>query len=332
MVDCNVRIVIVVIRRKILIVRKCVKLLVIKISQMNKIKHCPFCKSKNQRLVYPSKRNIKLSVEDFAVTKESIKKIPVFGCNNCGLFYSDPLKVNTFHYKNVVDKHYEHSKETRKIESSIAINKIRPYLFKTGKKKLKVLDIGCLTGFFLDSIKKIGDIDCYGIEPSKWAVEICNNKGLKVVQGYFENYDYPNNYFDVITLFDCIEHVKKPFQLLEKVNKILKKDGIIVISTPNIESVFHKIFKKNFWFIEAMHLFYFSPKTIKMALEKHNFSVLENTKHYKCLTLGYALQRIKVLTNLISTSIENWKILQNIHVTFYAGQMLVVAKKMTEIK
>lgn len=292
---------------------------------------CPLCKSKNQVLVYPTNKNIKLSIEDFAVTKTSVAKLDVIKCNHCSILYSLPQKNFISYYSDVTDQNYEKDKETREKEFEIAFKSIEKHI-QSSFKKIKILDIGCLTGIFLDYLKRLDKkFDCYGIEPSRWAAEICRKKGLKVKAGYFEKAKYPENYFNAITLFDCIEHVEEPNNVLKKAYLLLKENGLLVISTPNIDSIFHKIFKKYFWFIEAMHLFYFSPKTITKILEDNKFKIIEIKKHYKCLTLGYAIQRVIINLNtvvkFIPLSIANASLLQKIHVKFYAGQLLVIAKK-----
>ncbi|MDO8658187.1 MAG: class I SAM-dependent methyltransferase [Candidatus Levybacteria bacterium] len=292
---------------------------------------CPLCKSKNQLLIYPAHKNIKLSIKDFAVTKTSVKKLDVIKCNKCLLLYSLPPKNLISRYSDVTDENYEKDKEIREKEFEIAFKSIRKHV-QFPFQKIKILDIGCLTGIFLDYVKRQSKkFDCYGIEPSRWAVEICKKKGLKMKSGYFESVNYSKNYFDIITLFDCIEHVEEPNKVLKKTYSILKKNGLLIMSTPNINSIFHKIFKKYFWFIEAMHLFYFSSKTITKILEDNNFKVIEIKKHYKYLTLGYAIQRVIINLNtmvkFLPISIASMPLLRKIQVKFYAGQMLVVARK-----
>ena len=141
---------------------------------------CPLCRSKDQRIVYPASNNLTLSIKDFAVTKTSVKKLEVVGCNTCSLLYSSPIKQAVSNYEDVIDEDYENDKETRKKEFHTAFQKIRPFLANSDEK-IKVLDIGCLTGIFLEKIKELNEkFDCYGLEPSRWAVKVCKQKGLKV--------------------------------------------------------------------------------------------------------------------------------------------------------
>lgn len=292
---------------------------------------CPLCKSKDQIPIYSASKNVKLSTKDFAVTKTSVAKLDVTKCNRCLILYSLPRKNFILHYSDVTDQNYEKDKETREKEFEIAFKSIKRYV-PPFSKEIRILDVGCLTGIFLDYLKRLNKkYDCHGIEPSKWAVEVCKKKGLKVKVGFFEKAKYPKDYFDIITLFDCIEHLENPNGVLKKAYLLLKKNGLLVISTPNIDCMFHKIFKKYFWFIEAMHLFYFSPKTITNILKNNRFKVVKIKKHYKCLTLGYAIQRaiinLNTIVKFIPLSIANVPLLQKIHVKFYAGQILVVAQK-----
>jgi len=149
------------------------------------------------------------------------------------------------------------------------------------KKRGKLLDVGCSTGEFLLLAKKY-KWNVYGVEISEDAEKIAKNKHkLNVFIGTLEDAKYPSKFFDVISLGDVIEHVKSPAKFLSEINRILKDDGIIFISTPNINSFFpnitHKIFRRfnGEWPHPKPphHLFEFSDRTIKELLYKKGFVI-----------------------------------------------------------
>jgi len=98
-----------------------------------------------------------------------------------------------------------------------------------------LLDVGCGDGiinhFISDRVKNI-----YGVDNSREMVKKSIKRGLRVKLVDLDNDDFPfkTNYFDVITCLDVIEHVKNPNALLEKIHRILKKNGTLIIATPNI--------------------------------------------------------------------------------------------------
>lgn len=76
-------------------------------------------------------------------------------------------------------------------------------------------------------------------------------------------------------MWDLIEHVTDPNTLIKETNKILKRGGILVINTPNYNSLLRKILRRNWLNFLRAHLFYFSPKTIRKLLEENNFNVIK---------------------------------------------------------
>lgn len=156
------------------------------------------------------------------------------------------------------------------------------------KKAGKLLDVGCGLGYFLKKISKNTTWDAYGVEISKVAVDYTRNKlGLKnIYLGKVESADFPDNYFDVITLWDVIEHIPNPKPLLKHLHKALKDDGVLFIHTPNIRIQLPKAkikkllkgMKPGVHYLEAKdHINIYSPQSIKKHLEQNNFKSVQFT-------------------------------------------------------
>ncbi len=107
----------------------------------------------------------------------------------------------------------------------------------------KLLDIGCGNGTFLDFMNKLG-WETIGIDFDEKAIMNSKIKNLNVKLGSLAEQNFPNDFFDAITLSHVIEHVYQPNELLKECYRILKINGKMVISTPNSASLGHKIFKK----------------------------------------------------------------------------------------
>ncbi|MFX0199428.1 MAG: methyltransferase domain-containing protein [Candidatus Hodarchaeota archaeon] len=101
------------------------------------------------------------------------------------------------------------------------------------KKRGKLLDVGCSTGELLEAAQKKG-FSCWGVEPNKWACSFANKKrGLKVINGELQKFSFESNFFDVVSYMEVIEHIPDPLGELREINRILKNDGILMLSSPN---------------------------------------------------------------------------------------------------
>ena len=86
--------------------------------------------------------------------------------------------------------------------------------------------------------------------------------------------DYPPKaYFNIVVLNDVIEHLINPKKDLLKISNYQNICDIIIITTPNIDSIGYKIFKKYWYYIHGQHTFYFTPETISLLANKINYEL-----------------------------------------------------------
>jgi len=216
---------------------------------------CPLCKKENSVLCYGHIRhdtNYKL-----------------VACDNCNLFYLNPfptkMKIKSFYgskyyYDNPVNDGVFATK------SLLFFNSIKKYLPSGGCS----LDVGCSKGFLSYFFKK-HNFDAYGIDLSSKACSFARKIGVNAIASDLLNYN-PNKKFDVITIIDLIEHVDEPQKVLKKANSLLKKGGLLIVSTPNIKSFYSKISKSN-WagFDLPFHIIYFSKDSLSFGLKNAGF-------------------------------------------------------------
>ena len=138
----------------------------------------------------------------------------------------------------------------------------------TGKEV--VLDVGCSTGHFMDLVKdKTQEI--YGLELNRKEIEFCRQVlKLDVSDQPLETRFKPGT-FDYITMIYVLEHIAEPREFLGTLAQFLKPEGKLVILVPNVQDAlvnFYNIpeFVSFYYCIE--HLFYYSPKTIKLLFDK----------------------------------------------------------------
>ena len=113
-----------------------------------------------------------------------------------------------------------------------------------------------------------------GVEISSVASERANELTLNVFCGQLSDAHFPDRYFDVVTMWQCTEHLYDPKSVLDEINRILKDDGLLLMGVPNIDGFEFFIFNHNWPPIEIpRHLYHFSPSTITTLLTRTGFSV-----------------------------------------------------------
>ena len=141
--------------------------------------------------------------------------------------------------------------------------------------KGNLLDIGCGAGFFLNIAKERG-WNCHGMEilPEyiKYAQEKFALKNIRL-ESLDEPISYNANNFDVITLWDLIEHLRNPLNSLKKIHRMMKPGGLLVMWTPNVKNA---IFLKERWvgYKILQHFYFFSGDSLKNMLEKTGFKIV----------------------------------------------------------
>ncbi len=141
--------------------------------------------------------------------------------------------------------------------------------------KGNLLDVGCGAGFFLNTAKERG-WNCHGMEilPEyiKYAQENFALKNIRL-ESLDQSITYNANFFDVITLWDLIEHLRNPFNSLKEIYRVMKPGGLLVMWTPNVKNA---IFLKEKWtgYKILQHLYFFSGDSLKSMLKKAGFEII----------------------------------------------------------
>ncbi|MFQ6057613.1 MAG: class I SAM-dependent methyltransferase [Anaerolineae bacterium] len=258
---------------------------------------CNLCGSDETRLLYPSTLPEDSTEEDnqrFRCTSSRYGiHPPIVQCQVCGLVYTNPRwKAASIlkGYQEVVDETYLKEREGRVLtfrRNLQPLENIVPSI--TGQR---LLDVGCHIGVFLEIAQERG-WEAWGVEPSHWAAEQAQAKGLQVINGTLEEAAFPDASFDVVTMWDVIEHLTDPLGELREVNRVLKEGGLLCVHTMDIESPLARVLGERWPWLMEMHLYYFSRRTLTSMLEKAGFGVIRTVIQGRFLRLGYLVSRLE---------------------------------------
>ena len=134
----------------------------------------------------------------------------------------------------------------------------------------KVLDVGCGLGQFVDLANRGGWI-AEGLELSRGAVDFARRHGLPVKQLDFLSAEIKPNSYDLVTLFEVIEHVPNPVEFIYRAGEVVGPGGFVYLTTPNFASVDRWLLGEDWKGIGSEHLTYFTPRTLRTMVEKTRF-------------------------------------------------------------
>jgi 2-polyprenyl-3-methyl-5-hydroxy-6-metoxy-1,4-benzoquinol methylase len=248
--------------------------------------HCWVCGSTDMSLVKKSNISGEISSTTFSITDNHYGTThDIYKCHQCGFLQCPNMNDVTGYYEELVDEAYDNGREERSIQFKKIIEKILPYA--NGKK---LLDIGAGSGMLVEQAQKMG-FDAEGIEPSEWLQSKAVEYNLPVYLGTFPN-PHCQGPYDVITLIDVIEHIVDPTQLLQELFNNLTEDGILIVTTPDVNALVPRILKWKWWHFRVAHVGYFSRETLDMMLKKANFISYRKFRPYWYFSFDYLLQRV----------------------------------------
>lgn len=248
-------------------------------------------------------------------------------CKSCELLYENPRydeEIITTAYKDCDDVSHDSQHDMRVKSFYNALKKNEKYLPVKGSK---VLDIGTAGGAFIVAGKQFG-YNVIGMEPSSVLVAEGKSKGLDILQGTIELNEFLDNSFDMVCLWDVIEHLCDPNAAMKEVARLLKPGGIVLVNYPNIGTWAASVFGKNFWWLISVHLVHFSPKTMQLLLSRNGFEQISSKKYSQVLELGYLIDmavHLGVPLSRLGRAVLP-SFIKKLPIHYYASQTTAIAK------
>lgn len=243
-------------------------------------------------------------------------------CKRCGLLYVNPRYREDVLQEIYTETYYDHDgivngleffgydnyvadEENIKITFARRLKTIERHV-STGR----LLDIGCATGFFLALAREKG-WEVVGTEVSQFGARYGKEKlGLDVRLGTLKDLNFDAGAFDVVTLWDVIEHVTDPIAELQEIQRILCDGGLLSIITPDAGSLVARLLGRRWEEYRRVreHVYFFSRRTIAEMLRRVGFDVLKFESAGKAFYLGPAMERLKYYTldGIVTSTATKW--------------------------
>jgi SAM-dependent methyltransferase len=263
---------------------------------------CAVCGADDAETVYEARydreKDVDL-VQKFRASGDELLIDRLVRCRRCGLQYVNPrLRGDLIlsSYSEGEDPTYVSQLAARERTFDAALIEIERLAGRRGR----LLDIGTAAGAFVAAAARRG-WDAEGCEPNRWLGEWgARHYGIRIRQGSVFDHDYAPGSFDVVTLWDVIEHTPDPRAVLERCRELLKPGGLLVVNYPDIGSWIARALGRRWLFLTSVHLWYFDRTTVARLLQSVGFEVRAIRPHYQRLELDYILQRGSVLSAALS--------------------------------
>ncbi len=269
----------------------------------------------------------------------NVKGFDTVQCKKCEFVFVNPRVGNNDLYKMYSDNYFTNQNEgygyqnyelTSHLRSKTFqkwIEGIEPYL---SKGKGLILDIGCASGTFLELMREKG-WDVEAIELDKQMVEKLKGKNIKVFEKPFEEFTSDKKY-QLITMFDVLEHIPDLKTTFEKLHELLDKDGIVVLITPDFSSTQRKVFgKKWFQYKPQEHIQYFTPATLAKAIEPYGLTLVHTSPSGQYADTGFLFDRLNrynfKFLKTMATAFVNVFRLKNKYWYLDTGSLFAVIRK-----
>jgi 2-polyprenyl-3-methyl-5-hydroxy-6-metoxy-1,4-benzoquinol methylase len=255
---------------------------------------CAVCLGATFQAVYPA------TIEDcdtapwqyFGSSRARAGHLPIVRCSACGLLMTNPqddLVTLAAGYRQHADAVYDLEYENRRHAAQTHLGLVMTY----SGPPARLLDVGCGTGAFVSVAQNAG-WEAIGLDASEWMIvrarARCPRATFQV--GFLEEAQWSSEAFEVITLWDVLEHVPSPLAALRRLRMWLTPTGVLCLSVPNAGSVIARLMGPRWVLLLREHLWYFCAATMARVLSQAGFMVVEMRPKMVQYSLANILRRL----------------------------------------
>jgi SAM-dependent methyltransferase len=211
----------------------------------------------------------------------------IWRCRGCGLLIQWPRPDDdelTAAYQDVEDPLYVAERDNRYYTFNRVVRRLGP---ASGRR---LLDVGAYCGYFVDVANHHG-FAAEGLELSRWAAAQARGLGLTIHNQSLAERAGGGDRYDVVTMWDVVEHLADPGAELAHVRTLLRPGGRLYLSTIDAGSRIARMLGPRWPWLMDMHLYYFDRRTIAALLEQRGFRVVEIGTYTHVVSARYFLEK-----------------------------------------
>jgi len=251
---------------------------------------------------------------------------PIWRCRTCGLLFQWPMPdpddlIKA--YSAVEDPLYVGERANRYLTFRAVLPRLEP------PRSRRLLDVGAYCGYFVDVAGQAG-FRAEGTELSIWAVHQARDLGVTMHNETVRERAGSGDRYDVVTMWDVVEHLADPRAELEAAFHLLEPGGALHLSTIDAGSRVARVMGRHWPWLMDMHLYYFDRRNITRLLSQAGFAVEGIRAYTHVVSLDYLLSKVGAavpsvdpMAEAVRTAVpEHWRVPVNL-----GDNMHVVARR-----
>jgi len=262
------------------------------VKETGRDKYWEFMEKEKKMMLDPKTGKLKKSLEkfvkcpvcviddaSFAFEKDGFSYVR---CNSCGMLYTNPQlneeKIRA-QYRSLPSQNYWVDVLQTQRQLKYDTKKFKGALedISTFADPGRLLDIGCSLGIFLDLARKKG-WEIHGVELNERARRVAKEKfRIAPYDRPLEELNLEPESFDVVTMWEVLEHLTDPRRILAQAHRLLKPGGMLVVLVPNCDSFAVRVMHGKAATFGWAHLWYFTPSSLKTLLRQCGYTVFKTS-------------------------------------------------------
>lgn len=249
-------------------------------------------------------------------------------CEGCGLVRSDPVADEDLLARLYAESRFDYGEEVSSIEASYG--RALSVLEARSSRREALLEIGCGNGFFLEHARRRGWKEVRGVEPSADAVARAS-PALEgsIVQDVMRGGLFPAESFDAVCLFQVLDHISSPVDLLEECATVLRPGGHILAFNHNVSALSARLLGERSPIVDIEHTYLYSPETMRRLFARAGFVDSRVSSARNTYSLAYLAQLAPMPAGLKGRLLSHLRSGRagRVRVTVPLGNLCLIARK-----